>query len=622
MSEIIIKIYKQITSLVILVFVVFAIFSLPIQKVQAATVVTGDAGAILATSASLVGFLFLNSSETYTEAFYYGKSGVSIGNCNNTSNFSKGTLVTLDTITGGSVGYEKVVTGLTFNTTYYFWAVAIDSSNKTVCGSQKSFITYAPDISNVNASNITANTAILNGTVNAMGTGTYQVSFVWYKTGSGANSNVVGNVSGSTAQTFTLNLTGLSPGSTYNFYVDAYNLETRKIYSSALQTFTTPAGSLPPSFNISCSNNCASVVVKGSATFPNSISIFNTGPVAFDWSATDDQSWISLSPTSGTVPLNGAGSIAANIDTSSMLVGSYIGNVTVTPLSPPGGAPKTIQIYFTLGDPLIITKSVWKIFKSSDLVNVVQSFTFFNKSDYTASGLATDDYVVQLQIDNSAEQNTTSNKDFKVVAGAAPTVSSAMLGPPPDSCIDSTAVTVAWTYSGSSSQSAYQIKLTKTGNFNNPDFDSGKVISGSSSYIASGLDFNTTYQAQVTVWNSSDVASTPVSTNSWKTPKHAYPSVDFSWLPSNPAVNQLIQFTDQTQLFDIGGIGQRAWNWLFKAPAVSPNSTQQNPTYTYNSSGSYSVKLTVTDKDSYSCSLTKLLNIDRPIPIWEEVSPK
>jgi hypothetical protein len=194
----------------------------------------------------------------------------------------------------------------------------------------------------------------------------------------------------------------------------------------------------------------------------------------------------------------------------------------------------------------------------------------------------------------------------------------------PDYCVSGPSAFVNWTYSDpdGNPQSAYQVQVDDQGSFQNPEVDSGKVLSSGTSYFASGLAFDITSRARVRVWDSGDLVSGWTTSNTWKTPKHAYPLVNFTWSPLlNPSANQPIQFTDQTTFYDSGG-GQRVWSWLFKAPAGSPSSTIQNPTYTYTANGSYTVSETVTDKDGYSCVLSKSINIDKPIPTWKEVSPK
>jgi PKD repeat protein len=187
-------------------------------------------------------------------------------------------------------------------------------------------------------------------------------------------------------------------------------------------------------------------------------------------------------------------------------------------------------------------------------------------------------------------------------------------------------ITVDWTYSHPQGlpQSAYQVQIDDTGSAWNEPFtvDSGKISSSGTSYFASGLAFNITYKARVRVWDSNDNVSDWKESSSWKTPKHSYPLVDFTWSPSEPAAKQQAQFTDLTTFYDTGGTGQRAWSWLFKAPSPSPSSALQNPAYTYDSAGFYQVQETVTDKDGYTCPSTKQINISLPIPVWKEVSPR
>lgn len=206
----------------------------------------------------------------------------------------------------------------------------------------------------------------------------------------------------------------------------------------------------------------------------------------------------------------------------------------------------------------------------------------------------------------------------------------------PDYCSSGPAAFVNWTYSDpeGTPQSAYQVQIDNQPSFVSPEIDSGKVLSSGTSYFATPLVFNTTYKARVRVWDALDAPSAwqeqtscsgpgCLPSNQWKTPKHAYPAVDFTWLPLlAPAANQLIQFSDLTTFFDVGGVGARAWSWLFNAPSPTPSSTVQNPTHTYTVVGSYNVTETVTDKDGYVCARTKPLSVQRPIPIWKEVSPK
>ena len=199
----------------------------------------------------------------------------------------------------------------------------------------------------------------------------------------------------------------------------------------------------------------------------------------------------------------------------------------------------------------------------------------------------------------------------------------------PDYCTSGPAAHINWTYSDPevNPQSAYQVQVDDQGSAWNTPYtvDTGKVTGSGTSYFTGGgvppWAWNVTYKARVRVWDSQDNVSGWKESGSWKTPKHAYPLVDFTYFPSTdiPA-GQPVQFTDQTTFYDGGGT--RTWSWLFKAPAPSPSSALQNPTYTYTSAGNYQVSETVTDKDGYTCPRTEPITIAQPVPVWKEVSPK
>ncbi|MEK7151306.1 MAG: PKD domain-containing protein [Patescibacteria group bacterium] len=222
---------------------------------------------------------------------------------------------------------------------------------------------------------------------------------------------------------------------------------------------------------------------------------------------------------------------------------------------------------------------------------------------------------------NNPQQQPGYYMEYKCENSSPPSVSN-LTFTEPNYCTAGPSAFVNWTYSSlqGKPQSAYQVQVDDQASFQNPELDSGKVLSNGTSYFATPLQFNVTYRVRVRVWDSSDVASPWVVSQSWKTPAHAYPAVDFTWSPLlNPSAKQSIQFTDLSVFYDGTGVGQRGWSWLFGDAGTS---NVQNPSHTYNNFGSYNITETVTDKDGFSCSLSKPINIERPIPAWKEVSPK
>ncbi|MDO8495708.1 MAG: PKD domain-containing protein, partial [bacterium] len=137
------------------------------------------------------------------------------------------------------------------------------------------------------------------------------------------------------------------------------------------------------------------------------------------------------------------------------------------------------------------------------------------------------------------------------------------------------------------------------------------------------------YQARVRVWDSTNMVSgwadQTVCIGSgcqgggtkWKTPNHAYPNVNFTFVPNSPGINQNTLFTDQTTFYDVG---PRVWSWNFGDG--SPTTGAQNPTHMYLDSGLFTVTNTVTDLEGYTCALSKPLTVQGKVPTWREVAPR
>jgi len=156
--------------------------------------------------------------------------------------------------------------------------------------------------------------------------------------------------------------------------------------------------------------------------------------------------------------------------------------------------------------------------------------------------------------------------------------------------------------------------------FPSPEVDTGEIISSSQSYaVSSGkLAFNTTYFWQVAIkdnfgswsgWTEGDVSFT--------TTKHAWPSVDFSWAPISPSVDEEVQFANQTVIYG-GTTSVQSWSFENCNPS---SSTEQNPIVQFTSSGPQEVILVVTDSDGYVCSDSQIVDVQWKLPDWKEVVP-
>ncbi len=217
-----------------------------------------------------------------------------------------------------------------------------------------------------------------------------------------------------------------------------------------------------------------------------------------------------------------------------------------------------------------------------------------------------------------------------------------------------------WEYSdsddvpaGTDPQSAYQVIFDDDSDPADPIIDTGKTISGATQYsVGSGdLNYNTAYYWWVKVWDSSDAESDWAQYNTepdtdnddgnvltFTTYKHEFPNPYFNWLPENPSAGESAVFTDASKFYftaapstpeycsDYWGTGACGWQWT-NPTGVTPGTATINPTdasstiIILNSTDLTTIKLEVTDADSYTCSTSTVMNANVPLPTWKEVKP-
>jgi subtilisin family serine protease len=191
------------------------------------SVVTNAAGSITTSSATLNGNLTAKGTATsVTVSFEWG----------NTTGYGNQTSTQIRAAPGAFSGN---ITGLNPNTTYHFRAKAI--GNGTSYGNDTAFTTSTvPPTAITNAAgNITANSAILNGNLTAMGTATsVTVSFEWGNTTSYGNETPSQVMTGTGA--FSGNITSLNPITTYHFRAKAIGNGTSYGNDTTLTTAVPP----------------------------------------------------------------------------------------------------------------------------------------------------------------------------------------------------------------------------------------------------------------------------------------------------------------------------------------------------------------------------------------------
>lgn len=220
------------------------------------------------------------------------------------------------------------------------------------------------------------------------------------------------------------------------------------------------------------------------------------------------------------------------------------------------------------------------------------------------------------------------------VSNSPPSVSNVTFTEP-DYCSAGPGGFVSWTYQDMENDPQANYRIQVYTNAGSLAYDSNQVNSASKTAAIPQLQlqFNTTYRAQVMVsqtgggsssWVSQTVCNGPgcaANNLTWGTPRHAYPRVNFSWIPPSPAGNQTVIFTDATTFSDGNVGGTRTWSWT--APSANPSSgTTSAFTTKYVVPGIYNVTDTVTDSIGYTCTLSQPVTVQESIPIWKEVGPK
>jgi len=174
-------------------------------------------------------------------------------------------------------------------------------------------------------------------------------------------------------------------------------------------------------------------------------------------------------------------------------------------------------------------------------------------------------------------------------------------------------------------QTAYQViastSLENVEANRGDQWDSQKVVSSDSiQIIYQGVPLTsvTRYYWKIRVWDDQGNISNWVQGSYFRTKKHRYPTINFSWSPENPSEDEDVQFTDQSTVY--GGASKSAWSWIF-TNADPVDSDDQNPIVKFTTQGNNAVALNVTDSDGYTCPNPKTVGVQESLPWWEEVLP-
>jgi hypothetical protein len=250
-------------------------------NLDAPTVYTNAAGNLTASSATLNGYLNgLGAASAGNVSFQYATDAYYTGNGSSYSDETSPQ--SMSAIVPFSANLDSLPPG----TTYHFRAKAVGSG--TAYGHDLTFTTSTtpPEVTTNPASDVTTNSATLNGNVTSLGTATsVDVSFEWGLTESYGNETATQPMT--LIDTFSANLGNLTPGATYHFSAKAVGNGTA--YGGDM-TFTTTNISIK---GVTGEVSCA--ILPGA-----SVNIYNGAQVVGSTTSDSNGNYTLTAPESGT----------------------------------------------------------------------------------------------------------------------------------------------------------------------------------------------------------------------------------------------------------------------------------------------------------------------------------
>lgn len=271
--------------------------------------------------------------------------------------------------------------------------------------------------------------------------------------------------------------------------------------------FTVTAAPVPPAIGTSPTSLSFAATQGGTNPAAQTLTISNTGGGTLTWSASDNASWLTISPASGT----GNGTAAMNVTTGTLTAGSYTGTVTIVAT---GATSVTVPVTFTVATPSVppaisLTPTSLSYTATQGGANPAgQTLNIRNSGGGTLTWSISDN-AAWLTLSPATGTTTTETDPVTVsinTAGLAPNTYNGLITVS-GTGVTSQTVSVALTVSAAATQSA---TLQWNPNTTDPDLSGYKVYQAtasgaysttpiatlpktSTSYVATGLQVGTTY---------------------------------------------------------------------------------------------------------------------------------
>lgn len=220
---------------------------------------------------------------------------------------------------------------------YITWIYISQTGTWTATGTLP---TTPPSVTTGSATSVSSSSATLNGTINPNGKSTTYYFEYGTTTAYGSTTSSTSAGSGSSAVSVSSPITGLTPSTTYHYRLKGTNSDGTSTGSD--KTFTTTN---PPQISLNRTHLQIGANTTGSVTKPQQFTVNNNGGGTLNWSVTDDQSWLTCNPVSGT----NFGSVTVSASPSGLAAGTYTASIIV---SDPNAlnSPQTINVTFKVYD--------------------------------------------------------------------------------------------------------------------------------------------------------------------------------------------------------------------------------------------------------------------------------
>jgi len=265
-------------------------------------------------------------------------------------------------------------------------------------------------------------------------------------------------------------------------------------------TVTVTAAPVPPSLGATPSSLTFTALQGGGDPATQTLNISNTGGGTLNWNASDNATWLTLSPTSG----SGNGSISANVALGNLSVGTHNALITVTA----GGTTRTVQVTLTVSTAsLTVTPGNLTFTATQGAANPsAQTITLGSTGTWTAthnaswlslspaSGTKNGTIVASVNTTSAKPGNNTAT--ITVTGGGLTKTASVTLtlNAPSNS-----SATLTWNANKEKDLAGYKVyRATASGAYGAPI---ATLIGNMTTYQAIGLQFGTTYFFVVTAFD-------------------------------------------------------------------------------------------------------------------------